>query len=886
MNVVHTTRYVQQALAAMISFGILPFGGIAGLAGQVPGAHLIINPKEVYQTMDGFGGGIVEYDLYPAFQDADFYDKVVFDLGLNMLRIIVDSARWKPPVDLFVEGTADAPSQWIDREANEFPMEVARQFRARGATQIFATVFSPPRWMKTNHSDIYGGRLWPDAREAFAQYLAAYVRSAKEDFDVIIDALSIQNELLFVEPYASCVYNPFQLRETLRTVQRYWTAEGLDTALVVSDEMGFAERAIQYLRPIMADEELRHFHGHFSTHGWNGAQNWRKWAALTAPYGRAFWMTETSGYTPDWRGALALAENLHQTIADGNASGYIYMLVGSPEPGRFALMGGTEFTPKAHAFRHFSRMIRPGFQRIHLGGDFAGLLVSAYQQPGTGALTVVAVNMGETGIRLQLDLAGERPVLQWLTYTSTSEEAWKKSTSPGDGPILIPAQSVVSLFTVPGELTVTLPELKPANWTQPALGRTVDPQAGRAIDEGLHRATRANDVPTIKRLLEQGLDPKGVNLGGFHPIHRAGWPGHVEPIEPLLRGGADPNAPDAIGDTPIHIAAGNGHTAFITAMIASGAVVDARNFDGGTPLHRAAQAGQVATIELLLQNGADPNLTDNNGWNALHWAAVCPEPTAAEGIARLLDAGASIHTLTNQGWSALHLAAANPIDPSRRATPETVYPNVRRLALLIEAGAEVDLPDRLGRTPLHLAAMMGETDYHEDAARHPVFSYRTDAVRFLLSAGADPKATDYAGELPEDYARMEGYHDIYLLLRTWGGNREGYQVSLPADSTASSSDNKISQHSLNTQLLAAASRGDNPKVQELLDAGANPNARPFQGGGPLHMAVVGGHISVVELLLAAGADPSLRDSDGYTSVDRAIQVNRKDLENLLKTAAQ
>src|SRR5690606_39024332 len=104
MNVVHTTRYVQQALAAMISSGILPFGGIAGLAGQVPGAHLIINPKEVYQTMDGFGGGIVEYDLYPAFQDADFYDKVVFDLGLNMLRIIVDSARWKPPVDLFVEG--------------------------------------------------------------------------------------------------------------------------------------------------------------------------------------------------------------------------------------------------------------------------------------------------------------------------------------------------------------------------------------------------------------------------------------------------------------------------------------------------------------------------------------------------------------------------------------------------------------------------------------------------------------------------------------------------------------------------------------------------------------------------------------------------------------
>src|SRR5690606_10867225 len=129
------------------------------------------------------------------------------------------------------------------------------------------------------------------------------------------------------------------------------------------------------------------------------------------------------------------------------------------------------------------------------------------------ALTVVAVNGGETAIPLHLDLAGERPVLQWLTYTSTSETAWQEATAHGDEPILIPAKSVVSLYSIPGEATVTLPDLKPADWVQPALGRTVDPQAGRTIDEKLHQATRANDVPTIKRLLEQGLDPKGVNLG-------------------------------------------------------------------------------------------------------------------------------------------------------------------------------------------------------------------------------------------------------------------------------------------------------------------------------------------------------------------------------------
>lgn len=98
-------------------------------------------------------------------------------------------------------------------------------------------------------------------------------------------------------------------------------------------------------------------------------------------------------------------------------------------------------------------------------------------------------------------------------------------------------------------------------------------------------------------------------------------------------------------------------------------------------------------------------------------------------VRRLLrEEPALANAYTDDGWSMLHLAA----------TPETA-------ALLLDAGAEIDAPNRHqvfgpGGRPLHAA----------------VYQRHDDVVRLLLDRGADVRATDSAGWTPLHMAVANG----------------------------------------------------------------------------------------------------------------------------------
>ena len=67
-------------------------------------------------------------------------------------------------------------------------------------------------------------------------------------------------------------------------------------------------------------------------------------------------------------------------------------------------------------------------------------------------------------------------------------------------------------------------------------------------------------------------------------------------------------------------------------------------------------------------------------------------------------------------------------------------------------------------------------------------------------------------------------------------------------------------------LLAAANKGDNAKVTELLGQGANVNAQNEAGSTPLIEAVYNNHADTVKLLLEKGADPNARKNDGAAAI--------------------
>ena len=116
-----------------------------------------------------------------------------------------------------------------------------------------------------------------------------------------------------------------------------------------------------------------------------------------------------------------------------------------------------------------------------------------------------------------------------------------------------------------------------------------------------------------------------------------------------------------------------------------------------TPLHVAASVGaNPEAVEVLLDMGADPNVADHCGWTPLHWAIVWRHSIIVE---MLLNKGAETHHLA-QTFGIYHGTALH------MATKRGLKDKVR---LLIEAGAEINIRDQNGRSPLAYPLKRGYT---------------------------------------------------------------------------------------------------------------------------------------------------------------------------------
>lgn len=155
----------------------------------------------------------------------------------------------------------------------------------------------------------------------------------------------------------------------------------------------------------------------------------------------------------------------------------------------------------------------------------------------------------------------------------------------------------------------------------------------------------------------------------------------------------------------------------------------------------AAVQGDAAHVAELVRQGADPNASGDRGVNPLQFAML---EQSLDGMRALLDAGADPNRPGLGGSTAVHMAAIAD-DPKylRLLLEHGGDPNARhgetgagplagatgprtdaQLRMLLDAGADPNLADRTGNTPLHAAAMINAGDH----------------VLLLLDKGAGPNA--------------------------------------------------------------------------------------------------------------------------------------------------
>ncbi|MDH3437424.1 MAG: ankyrin repeat domain-containing protein, partial [Betaproteobacteria bacterium] len=178
--------------------------------------------------------------------------------------------------------------------------------------------------------------------------------------------------------------------------------------------------------------------------------------------------------------------------------------------------------------------------------------------------------------------------------------------------------------------------------------------------------------------------------------------GDAAEIKALTARGASASVRDGYRRTPLHIAAYGGHHQAIRALVAAGADPNALERDRYDIVTIAAVANDVPTLNVSLELGCSAkNITSRYDGNALIAAAHLGH---AEVVRILIKAGAPLDHVNNLGWTALiESIVLGDGGPRHIAT----------LTALVEAGANVNLPDGHGQTPLTLARGRGYQEMYK-----------------------------------------------------------------------------------------------------------------------------------------------------------------------------
>ena len=202
-----------------------------------------------------------------------------------------------------------------------------------------------------------------------------------------------------------------------------------------------------------------------------------------------------------------------------------------------------------------------------------------------------------------------------------------------------------------------------------------------------------------------------------------------------------PTAAERAAYTGLFATAAQGDVAQAERLASSGARVDERDGRGRTPLHVAAYFQQRDAMRALVRAGADPNALDRDRYDVVTIAAVADDVAT---LATALEIGCSAANITSPYDGTALIAAAH-----------LGHDEVVRV--LIRAEAPLDHVNNLGWTAVIESIVLGD-----GGPRHRM------TLQALIDAGANVNIADRSGATPLALARSRGYQPMVEMLTKAG----------------------------------------------------------------------------------------------------------------------
>jgi glucosylceramidase len=405
---------------------------------------VVLDPAKKFQEVLGFGGAFTDAACYsfnrldPAAREKVFHELFhPSEMGLSVCRTCIGSSDYSTKLYSYDDGDADPDLTHFSIEHDRaYILPMLREARkANPDLFLFSSPWSPPGWMKSNHS-MLGGNMQRHYMPAYANYFVKFLQGYEAE-GVPVQAVTVQNEVDTDQDgrMPACVWPQEYEADFVRTqLGPAFERSGVKTKIwLIDHNYNLWGRAMGELET----PDVRRYSNAIAWHGYVGKPEWIERVHIAYPDVEMYWTEGGPDYTDpnyanDWATwsttFTGILRNWCRCITAWNLA---LDEKGRPNIGPFPCGGvltinstsqEVSYSGQYWAFAHYSRFIRRGARRIDSRSLAPDLDHVAFENPG-GQRVLILTNTGPS--RDRTIKVGDKAASISLSRNSVTTVQWQ-----------------------------------------------------------------------------------------------------------------------------------------------------------------------------------------------------------------------------------------------------------------------------------------------------------------------------------------------------------------------------------------------------------------------------------------------------------------------------